>query len=87
VAPPTPKPVPPVSARPTPPARVPAAPPASKKPTLQPTDKIAAFAEAAGMSVDDYLLRLEERGVPQSQIEALSMTREQAPTRRRTIYG
>jgi hypothetical protein len=65
-----PKPVP-VTAPPTPAARAAAEPAGDeKKPTLKPTIKIQRAAQAWGIPIDEYLLRLEAQGMTQEQLDA-----------------
>lgn len=80
---PKPKAVPPAAA-PTPSARK-AAEPTARKPKLVATEKITRQARAFGMSIEDYLFRLEDQGITQDEISTAE-ARTPRNARRETVY-
>jgi hypothetical protein len=83
---PAPRAVPP-AAPPTPGARAAAPPPGPKKPKLVANEKIIKAARAWGVTTDEYLLSLEERGFTQQQIEEQSAPRVESQQFRSSAYG
>lgn len=56
----------------------------ARKPKLVPNEKVRRAAREWGMSTDDYLLKLEDAGTVQEDLERLSTPKEE--TRRRTVF-
>jgi hypothetical protein len=74
----------PASLPPTPAARSSA--PQPRKPKLKATPKAERLAREYGMAINEYLLLLEDRGTTQAELEAVSIRKEDAPGRRRSVY-
>ena len=82
---PQPKPVTPASVSPTPAGRTTRAKKADKTP-LQATQKVERLAQEWGMSTDEYLKRVHQRGVTQDDIDRESVTRAERPGRMKSVF-
>jgi hypothetical protein len=82
---PQPKPVTPASVSPTPAGRTTRAKKADKNP-LQATQKVERLASEWGMSTDEYLKRVHQRGVTQDDIDRESVTRAERPGRMKSVF-
>jgi len=58
--------------------------PRERKPKLQPNEKVRRAAKEWGISVEAYLMRLEDKGVTQEELERQSAPREEQ--RRRSVF-